>query len=78
MSRDDQQRLREARVQVRKEFAELARIYSAREKNDPLFRTACEELQSELEESIARIEEHLRQREDTLCRSPEKSNFSSP
>ena len=49
-------KLIEARVQARKEFAELARVYSSRQKNDPKLRIAFSELQIELEDSIAEIE----------------------
>ena len=49
-------KLTEARVQARKEFAELARIYSGRQKNDPQLRIAFAELQIEIEQSLADLE----------------------
>lgn len=47
--------LHEARLTARREFVELARIYSGRQKQDPKARIAFAELQIELEESLARI-----------------------
>lgn len=56
MIMNETERLQMARVQARKEFAELARLYSSRQKSDPAMRIAFSELQMELEESVDRVE----------------------